>query len=201
MIAEDIVVLDFETTGLHPDRGDRVTEVAALRLRGGEIVERFGSLVNCGMRIPAYIATFTGITQAMVDTAPGPVVVFNELLQFIGGDAVIAHNAGFDQYVLDSECRRLGLVNHVPDFICSVRIARRLFPDMKSHALGCLASRLEIPFTPGAHRAAVDATVTAKIMLRACDILRSRFALTRIGVDTLRQLACVEEDVAVASAA
>lgn len=201
MIAEDIVVLDFETTGLHPDRGDRVTEVAALRLRGGEIVERFGSLVNCGMRIPAYIATFTGITQAMVDTAPGPVVVFDELLQFIGGDAVIAHNAGFDQYVLDSECRRLGLVNHVPDFICSVRIARRLFPDMKSHALGCLASRLEIPFTPGAHRAAVDATVTAKIMLRACDILRSRFALTRIDVDTLRQLACVEEDVAVASAA
>jgi DNA polymerase-3 subunit epsilon len=201
VLAENVIVLDFETTGLHPDRGDRVIEVAALRVRGDGIVETFESLVNCGKRIPSYISKFTGITESMVDAAPESAIVFGKLLQFIGRDAVIAHNAGFDQYFLDSECQRLGLVNPVADFICSVRIARRMFPDMKSHALGCLASRLGIPFTSGAHRAAVDATVTAKILFRACDILRTRFAVPCVDASVLRRFAYVQEDVAVASAA
>jgi DNA polymerase-3 subunit epsilon len=201
VLAESIIVLDFETTGLRCDQGDRVTEIAALRVHGNRIVERFETLVNCGARIPAYIAKFTGITQSMVDTAPAAAGVFARLLEFIGPDAVIAHNAGFDQDFLDGECRRLGLVNHVPEFICSVQITRRMFPDLKSHALGCLASRLGIPFTPGAHRAAVDATVTANILFRASDILRTRFAVPSVDVSTLRRFACLPDEVAVASAA
>ena len=201
MLAETVIILDFETTGLRCDRGDRVTEIAALRVHGDRVVDRFGSLVNCGIRIPAYISKFTGITQSMVDTAPEAAGVFRKLLQFIGPHPVIAHNAGFDQGFLDSECQRLGLVNHVPDFICSVRLARHMFPDMKSHALGCLASRLGIPFTPGAHRAEVDAGVTAEILFRACDILRTRFAVPAVDASTLRRLTCTEEEIPVASAA
>lgn len=189
MLVEDVVILDFETTGLNPDRGDRVTEVAAVRVRGDRIVESFESLVNCGVRVPAYISRFTGITQTMVDAAPEPSVVIHQLLKFIGADAVIAHNAGFDQSVLDSECKRLGMINPLPDFICSVLIARCMFPDMQSHALGCLASRLEIPFTPGAHRAMVDATVTANVLFRACDIIRTRFAVPRVDSSVLRRIA------------
>ena len=201
VLAQTAVVLDFETTGLHPEQGDRVTEIAALRVQGDRIVARFESLLNCGVRIPHHISKFTGITQSMVDAAPDAASAFRQLLQFIGTDAVIAHNADFDQGFLESECRRLGLANHVPDFICSVRIARRLFPDMKSHALGCLASHLGIPFTPGAHRAAVDAAVTTKILFRSCDILRTRFAVPRVDVRVLRQLAGVQENIEIAAAA
>ena len=202
MLAGSAIVLDFETTGLRCDLGDRVTEIAALRVRGNRIVDRFETLVNCEVRIPSYIARFTGISQSMIDAAPAPAGVFQQLLQFIGTDTVIAHNAGFDQAFLDSECRRYGLANHVPDFICSLQIAKRLLPDMKSHALGCLASRLGIPFTPGAHRAAVDATVTANVLFRAADILRTRLAVPSVDMDTLRRLTFVRQDeVQVASAA
>lgn len=201
MLVEDVVVLDFETTGLNPDRGDRVTEVAALRIRGGRVVESFESLVNCDVRVPAYISKFTGITQSMVDAAPAPAVVVPQLLRFIGTDAVIAHNASFDQLVLDSECKRLGLVNPLPDFICSVLIARCMFPSMKSHALGCLASHLGIPFAPGAHRAAVDATVTTNILLRACDLIRTRFAVPRVDASVLRRIACAVQMAESTSAA
>ena len=90
----------------------------------------------------------------------------------------------------------------MPDFLCSVQIARRLFPDMKSHALGCLASRLGIAFTPGAHRAEVDASVTTHVLLRVCEILRSRYAVPVVTVDLLRRFAsAVEAPAAVASAA
>jgi len=186
VLADSAIVLDFETTGLYCDQGDRVTEIAALRVRGNRIVERFETLVNCDIRIPSYIAKFTGITQSMVDAAPPPAGVFRQLLDFIGSDAVIAHNAAFDQAFLDSECCRWGLTHRVPDFVCSVQIARRLLPDMKSHALGCLASRLGIPFAPGAHRATVDATVTANVLFRVVDMLRTRYGLASVDVDTLR---------------
>jgi DNA polymerase-3 subunit epsilon len=201
VLAETAIVLDFETTGLYAD-GDRVTEVAALRVRGDRVVDRFESLVNCGVRIPSYISKFTGITQSMVDDAPEERGVFTDLLQFIGSDAVIAHNAGFDQSFLESSCMRLGLAHPIADFICSLRIAQRILPDMKSHALGCLASRLRIPFMPGAHRAGVDASVTANVLFQFSDILHARFAVPRVDMSVLRRLAFaapVEFDVASAA--
>lgn len=72
MFERPIVMLDFETTGLSPEAGDRITEVAALRIAEGRVVERFVSLVNCGVRIPPFIVEYTGITQKMVDGAPRP---------------------------------------------------------------------------------------------------------------------------------
>ena len=65
-----IVMIDFETTGLSPDMGDRITEVAALRIEGGQITDRYVTLINCNARIPSFITGLTGITQAMVDQAP-----------------------------------------------------------------------------------------------------------------------------------
>ena len=67
---QPIVMLDFETTGLSPAMGDRITEVAALRIVGGRVTERYVSLINCQVRIPSFITALTGISQAMVDAAP-----------------------------------------------------------------------------------------------------------------------------------
>jgi DNA polymerase-3 subunit epsilon len=95
-----IVMIDFETTGLSPDMGDRMTEVAALRIVGGQVVDRYVSLINCQVRIPSFITELTGITQAMVNGAPSCRSVIPELLRFIGNDALAAHNASIDPALL-----------------------------------------------------------------------------------------------------
>ena len=108
MFERPIVMLDFETTGLSPAMGDRITEVAALRIEGGRVTQRYVSLVNCAMRIPSFITQLTGITQAMVDAAPPAARVVPELLDFIGGDVLAAHNASFDEKFLKAEAERRG---------------------------------------------------------------------------------------------
>ena len=165
MLAQTVVVLDFETTGLQLELGDRVTEVAALRLEHGHIAERFQTLVNCQARMPGHIAKFTGISQSMIDKAPDVAQVIPDLVDFIGSDPVIAHNAAFDEALMSTECERLGVARHPRNFICTVKIARYLFPDMRTHALGALACKLGLEFTPGAHRAGTDAEVTAAVLL------------------------------------
>lgn len=198
MLADTAVVLDFETTGLDCAEGHRVTEVAALRIRNGQIVARFTSLVNCERRIPPHIIAFTGITQAMVDGAPDAAEVFAQLLDFIGADPVIAHNAWFDEGFLRSECERLGLPLPNCEFLCSYQIARQTFPGLRSHALGSLSAKLRLPFTPHLHRAAVDADIVACVILRICEQLQT--TSQAVDVAALRRLAD-EGCVTVASAA
>lgn len=166
MIHSPLVILDFETTGLRPERGDRITEVGLVRIEGGEITDRFQSLVNCGVPVPASISAFTGITQQMVDAAPPVGVVMREVAAFIGETPVVAHNASFDQLFFLRECRRERIGMVVEPFICSMRLSRRVYPYMCSHSLGELAYRLPLPTHGHAHRAAADAEVTAELMLR-----------------------------------
>jgi len=187
MLDQSVVVLDFETTGLQIELGDRVTEVAALRLERGQIVERFQTLVNCQVRIPSHIAKFTGITQAMIDCAPSAAQVFPDLLDFIDSSPVIAHNAAFDEAIVAFECERLNLRRYPRDFICTVRIARYLFPQLRSHALGALASTLGLEFTPGASSAGTDAEVTARVLQAMTQILSARHPTCDITVGTLKR--------------
>jgi DNA polymerase-3 subunit epsilon len=160
-----IVMLDFETTGLSPDHGDRITEVAALRIVNGKIADRLVSLVNCNVRLPFFITQLTGITQAMVDAAPVASVVVPELLRFIGTDALSAHNAGFDAKFLLAESQRLGLAPENEGLICSLKLSRRVFPGLASYKLATLASELGIRFKSVAHRAEADAEVSANLLL------------------------------------
>jgi DNA polymerase-3 subunit epsilon len=200
VLADTAVVLDFETTGLDCGEGHRVTEVAALRIRGGEIVERFTSLVNCGRRVPPHITAFTGISQTMVDGAPDPALVFAQLLDFIGSEPVIAHNAWFDEGFLASECRRLGIAVPRLEFLCSYRIAHQVLPELRSHALGSLAATLALPFTPGLHRAAVDANIVANVILEICRRLQASSGEV-IDIAALQRIASLQDSVALASAA
>ncbi|MDX2300944.1 MAG: 3'-5' exonuclease [Xanthomonadaceae bacterium] len=154
------VVLDFETTGVSHRSGDRITEVAALRVHDGAVVERFTSLVNCGVRVPPWIADYTGISQAMVDGAPPVAEVLPRLVRFLGDDVIVAHNAGFDRGFLDSECVRAGLVRGTGEFACSVRLSRRLLPGLRSYSLAAIAHHVGIAPHGRAHRAEADAMVT-----------------------------------------
>jgi len=181
MLDQPIVMLDFETTGLSPDMGDRITEVAALRIVGGKVVERYVSLINCNVRIPSFITGLTGITQAMVDGAPPVSQVVPELLDFIGGDALSAHNASFDDKFLRAEAARLGLTPGYQSLVCSLKLSRRVFPKLSSYKLGNLSGELGIRFKSAAHRAESDAEVAAEVLIHIGKHIGSTYGIA--GVD------------------
>jgi DNA polymerase-3 subunit epsilon len=185
MFTKPIVMIDFETTGLSPAAGARITEVAALRIAGGKIVERFVSLVNCDVGIPSYITALTGITQAMVDSAPSVEKVMPDLLRFIGSDALSAHNAGFDEKFLIAESRSLGLRPEHERLICSLKLSRRLFPGLPSYKLSRLSSSLGIRFTGAAHRAEADAEVSAKVLMHIGEHIGTTYGASRIESELL----------------
>ncbi|MBV6323704.1 PolC-type DNA polymerase III [Duganella violaceipulchra] len=181
MLDQPIVMLDFETTGLSPDMGDRITEVAALRIVGGKVVERYVTLINCNVRIPSFITGLTGITQAMVDGAPPVSQVVPELLDFIGSDALSAHNASFDDKFLRAEAARLGLTPGYQSLVCSLKLSRRVFPKLSSYKLGNLSGELGIRFKSAAHRAESDAEVAAEVLIHIGKHIGSTYGIA--GVD------------------
>jgi DNA polymerase-3 subunit epsilon len=188
MFERPIVMLDFETTGLSPESGDRITEVAALRIAGGEIVERYVSLVNCGVRIPSFITSLTGITQQMVDSAPPATEVVPELIEFIGADTLAAHNASFDEKFLKAEGERLGHGCRHAGLVCSVKLSRRVLPGMSSYRLGELARALGIVFRGTAHRAEADAEVAARLLLHIGRHLGDAYGLGPVAPELLVQI-------------
>lgn len=188
MFEKPIVMLDFETTGLSPQTGARITEVAALRIVGGRVVERYVSLVNCHVRVPYYITELTGISQAMVDAAPAASAVVPQLLRFIGNDALAAHNASFDAKFLQAESMRLGLAPAYERLICSLKLSRRVFPGLGSYKLGALARNLGIRFTGAAHRAEADAEVSAALLLHIAQDLGRRYGVSAIAPHLLESV-------------
>ncbi|MBC7500331.1 MAG: 3'-5' exonuclease [Herminiimonas sp.] len=188
MFQKPIVMLDFETTGLSPAAGDRITEVAALRIVNGRIVDRFVSLVNCNVRIPSFITQFTGITQSMVNGAPPASVVVPELLRFIGTDALSAHNASFDAKFLLAESDRIGLSSSHAQLICSLKLSRRVFPGMASYKLSTLASALGIRFNGTAHRAEADAEVSANLLIHIAEHLGRTYRFSSIDPGLLERV-------------
>ena len=188
MFERPIVMLDFETTGLSPEGGDRITEVAALRIAGGEIVDRYVSLVNCGVRVPSFITQLTGITQKMVDGAPPADQVVPELIEFIGADALAAHNASFDEKFLKAEGALQGLACRHVGLVCSLKLSRRVFPGLASYKLGNLSQSLGIVFGGRAHRAEADAEAAAHVLLHIGRHLGNSYGLRTVAPDLLVSL-------------
>ncbi|ODL98062.1 PolC-type DNA polymerase III [Acinetobacter pittii] len=185
MNVSPIIVLDFETTGVSPETGDRITEVAALRIVEGEITERFVSLINCGVNIPYYITKLTGITQDMVNHAPLVKEVIPSLLDFIGTDPLLAHNAGFDEKFLKAESIRQELTPSHNGLICSLKLARRILPHQPSYRLGAMADLFNIKFNGTAHRAEADAEVTAQLFNYLCTNICHTYGFNSIDQDLL----------------
>ncbi len=172
-----IAVIDFETTGMSPDMGDRATEVAIVLLEGGLVVDRFQSLMNAGVRISSFIESFTGISNAMVRAAPPAAEVMAQASRFVGDTPMVAHNAAFDRRFWMAELARLNLPAAQP-FACTVLLSRRLYPEARSHALGAMAAFHRLPSAGRAHRALADAEVTAALLARIQADLCQRFDLS-----------------------
>lgn len=160
-----IAVIDFETTGISPAMGDRATEVAIVMLEGGRVVDRFQSLMNAGVHVPAFITQLTGISNAMVATAPPAQTVMAEASRFVGHTPMAAHNASFDRQFWHAELSRAGLDAAQP-FACTVLLSRRLYPQATSHRLGAMATFHRLLPTGSAHRALADAEMAAALLAR-----------------------------------
>jgi len=172
LLETDFVVFDLETTGAKAPPC-RIIEIGAFRVRGGQIVEQFHSLVNPKMPIPTFVAALTGISDDMVKKAPLFSDVVDGLLKFVGDSVLVAHNAGFDMGFLNHE---IGLVygeyRVVNPCLCTVQLSRKLLPQIENHKLKTLAEHYSVPLI-NHHRAADDARATAEIFINLLEVLSS----------------------------
>lgn len=182
-----IAVIDFETTGLSPARGDRATEIAAVLLRDGQIVDRYQSLMNAGLSIPPFITQLTGISTSMVRQAPPAERVMAEVADFVGTIPLVAHNAAFDSRFWDAELRRIGRQRR-QSFVCSMLVARRVMPQAASYKLGSLVTLAGLPTAARAHRALADAEMAAHLTLHLERELMRRFGLDSVTHDLLGRI-------------
>ncbi|MBR6525654.1 MAG: PolC-type DNA polymerase III [Clostridia bacterium] len=170
-----VVVLDFETTGLNTQK-DRVIEIGAVKLHHGQVVDSFGTFVNPGMLLPQKIVDITHITDQMLRDAPDASVAIPQLMDFLGDCPIAAHNAKFDCAVLESELARLGRTYECLK-IDTLTLARKLYPELKSHRLGAVCKHLHVTLK-GAHRAVNDAAATAQCLAQMLDEAVKRGAST-----------------------
>jgi DNA polymerase-3 subunit epsilon len=172
-----VAVIDFETTGLSPAMGDRATEVAIVMMERDRVVDRFQSLMNAGVRISAFIEAYTGISNAMIATAPPASQVMAEANRFVGRRPMVAHNASFDRRFWTAELERVGEAASQP-FACTLLLSRRLFPQAPNFRLGSLAAFHDLPVSGRAHRALADAETAAALLGRIRHDLRTRFGVS-----------------------
>ena len=184
---ELVAVIDFETTGLSPAQGDRATEIAAVLLRDGEVVDHYQSLMNSGVAIPSYIEELTGISTAMIRQAPPAAEVMREVADFVGNVPLVAHNASFDSKFWDAELARIDR-RRPQEFACSMLLARRLLPQAPSHKLGALIDFAKLPMAGRYHRALADAQMAASLLTHLENELRRRYRLREVSHELLRKI-------------
>ena len=160
----DFAFIDVETTGMKP-LTDRVTEIAVIRFSADREPERWQSLINPGVAIPAEIQALTGITNAMVRNAPSFFEVRGELRRLLEGAVFVAHNARFDYGFIKNEFRRQG-ETFTADVLCTVRLSRKLYPDADGHGLDAVISRHRLSGFDR-HRAMGDTEATTAFVCHA----------------------------------
>ena len=174
--SQTIAVIDFETTGISPSQGARATEIAAVLVRGGRIVDRYASLMHSGEWVSPFIEQLTGISNAMLRDAPPAAQVMREVCRFTQGLPLVAHNAAFDRGFWQAEARLAGQEEDpAHEFACTVLLSRRLYPHAPNHRLGTLAALHRLPAAGRAHRALADAEVTAHLLLQIQHDVSKRF--------------------------
>lgn len=181
---EEFVVVDVETTGGSPNGGHRVTEVAAVRVSGGRITDTFCSLVNPERPIPSMITGITGITNRMVADQPRFAEVAPRVSEALDGCVFVAHNAAFDWRFMCHEMHLATGMTLSGRQLCTVRLARKLLPQLPSRSLDGLALFFGLE-VENRHRALDDAVATAHCLLRFIEMLDEQGVADWEAVQTL----------------
>lgn len=164
-------VVDLETTGLSR-YVNRITELAAVRVKDGVIVKEFQTLVNPEERIPGFITKLTGIDDALVKDAPTIAEALPGFLRFLRDDLLVAHNASFDHGFLSQNARQLELT-FLNEKLCTRKLANRLVPELPSKRLGACCDHFNI-VNMQAHRALGDVYATHHLFLKLQERLKER---------------------------
>ena len=167
------VVVDTETTGGRSLLGDRITEFAAVIVKGGEIVELYETLVNPQRSIPPFVTQLTNITWDMVKNAPPFDRIAPDVLRVLEGNVFVAHNATFDWRFVTTEVSRSTGRQLRGRRLCTVKIARKVLPQLSRRSLDYVARYYGVEIR-NRHRAAGDALATAKCLLRMMSDLADR---------------------------
>jgi DNA polymerase III subunit epsilon len=192
---DSVVILDFETTGLSPDYGDRAIEIGAVLIRNSQVVDSFQSLMNPGMKVSSFIEGYTGITNTMLKSAPSSADVMPKFAAFMKGHYLVAHNAGFDKRFLDAELLRIQK-KRTEEFACSLLLSRRVYPDAPGHSLEALVRHKKLTTSGIHHRALADAEMTGHLWVRMIQDLKSSYNLHAVPFTLLQQLSKVSKSAA-----
>jgi len=185
--ADTVIVLDFETTGLSPEQGDRAIEIGAVKLVDGVVIDTFQQLMYPGKRIDSFIENYTGITNAMLKNARPCKEVMQDFAAYIEGFNLVAHNASFDGRFLEAEFRRIKQKQQA-EFACSMLIARRLYPDSHNHKLGTLVEYKNLPNDGVFHRALADSQMTAHLWMAMLDDIKSNHSVENLSFNIMTSL-------------
>ena len=170
----ELIIFDTETTGLEPESGDRIVEIAAIKFKGGQRIGTFQSLVNPRRSISPGAFRVNNITQEMLKGAPPIEKVLPDFLNFIRETCLCSYNAAFDMEFLNSELRRCGEEALGGAMVVDIlKMARRLMPGLERYALWFVADRLGV-VTPQKHRASQDAELTLEVFNRLKAILKAK---------------------------
>lgn len=166
----EFVIFDVETTGLSPTDGDRIIEIAAVKVKGNKVVDKFYSLVNPQRSIPAQATLVNNITEEMLTTAPVAADILPQMIHFIGGACVAGHNVRFDLNFLCYELALIGrrLHDQTPA-VDTLKMARELLPYLSNHKLAYLARSLGV-VVDQSHRAMADVELTVAVFLRLMEM-------------------------------
>jgi len=186
---DEYVVFDLETTGLMKDT-DKIIEIGAVRVRNGEISDRFSAFVNPGIKLSDKIIELTGITDDMLLGKPDEDSVLPEFLKFFGDSVLVAHNADFDVGFVRQWARGKGIeINNT--VVDTVELSKLLFPELSRYKLDTVAKHLGISLE-NHHRAVDDAFCTAEIFVKCIEILREKNVLN---LDEINDVASKSIDV------
>jgi DNA polymerase-3 subunit epsilon len=182
-----VIVFDFETTGLSPRRGDRAIEIGAALVENGRIIDRFHSLMNPGIPVSPFIEGLTGISSAMVRSAPACAEVMAGFADFIGQHPLVAHNVTFDARFLDAELAHINRVR-TNETVCTLLTARRIYPHLSTHKLEALVRYKKLHSDGVFHRAAADAEMTARLWLAMIEDVKRLYGLSELSLETIQKL-------------
>lgn len=154
------VAIDVETTGLSPVANELI-EVSAIKYNGNKKLDTFTTLIKPKTKIPYYITNITGITNEMVQNSPAVEEIMPSLIEFIGNNPIVAHNANFDYKFIQNYSNNAFSKNTLID---TVQIGRKLYPTLPNHKLGTIAKHIGIT-EDGFHRAEFDCECCARIYM------------------------------------
>ncbi|MBE5742258.1 MAG: hypothetical protein E7360_02920 [Clostridiales bacterium] len=170
LLGKTFVVLDIETTGVHYLDGDKITEIGAVRIKNGKIVDKFQTLINPEVKISAQITELTGIDDEMVKDAPTFDKVIPDLFKYVDGAYIVAHNIEFDYKFIKYMSKDSGYI-FKNEGIDTLAFARDTVKGLKNYKLNTVCGHFGIEFLH--HRALSDAHATAKMFLELVAIKKS----------------------------